>query len=68
MVECEPHLRVVLANSISQANAEVLKQRLCPNFSNFEVHDARVPCWPSWSDLGFFEKGKDGRNMHCNAC
>eukprot|EP00438_Fugacium_kawagutii_P025849 Skav231404 [mRNA] locus=scaffold4039:17613:31298:- [translate_table: standard] len=37
----------------------VLKQRLCPNEPGFEVHDARVMCWPMWSDQGFFEKGKD---------
>ena len=46
---------------------EVLKQRLSPNFPNFEVHDARVPCWPSWSDLGFFEKGKDRDKSLMNA-
>jgi hypothetical protein len=38
---------------------QVLKQRLCPNEPGFEVHDARVMCWPAWSDQGFFEKGKD---------
>lgn len=40
----------------------VLKQRLCPNEPGFEVHDARVPCWPSWSDQGYFEKGKEFRH------
>ncbi|CAE7271961.1 unnamed protein product, partial [Symbiodinium pilosum] len=36
----------------------VLKHRLCPDKPGFEVHDASVRCWPSWSDEGFFEKGK----------
>eukprot|EP00435_Cladocopium_sp_Y103_P059516 s1118_g21.t1 len=40
----------------------VLKQRLCPNEPGFEVHDARVMCWPAWSDQGFFEKGKEFRH------
>ncbi|OLP89705.1 hypothetical protein AK812_SmicGene28834 [Symbiodinium microadriaticum] len=40
----------------------VLKHRLCPQERGYEVHDETVACWPSWSNQGFFEKGKEARH------
>jgi len=40
----------------------VLKHRLCPKERGYEVHDETVACWPSWSNQGFFEKGKEARH------